>query len=141
MPRKYKSMAERLLANSVESTTCFWDGVPCRDWTGSVTPQYPGAPREQSYGKMGVRFKSGPRKGKSRTVGAHRVSAKVFKPWLKIGTKNIVRHLCNRPICIEPHHLTGSEQRVNIRQCVKEGRHKTPFRRSMGERHAAEFAT
>lgn len=146
MPKKYASMKERILKNSRINLTHIWDGIPCRDWTGSVFPHRCRGldvpqPREECYGRIGVRFKSGPRKGKSKSTGAHRESAKAFKPWLKIGTKNVVRHFCNRPICVEGHHLTGSEQRTNIKQCVKDGRHKTPFRRNNGERYAAKVAT
>lgn len=147
MPFKYKSMRERILENSRINVKEIHLGVPCRDWTGSVFPHryrgIPGAatPREECYGRIGVRFKRGPRKGKVKSTGAHREAAKAWKPWLRIGTKNIVRHMCNRPICVEWQHLTGSAQRVNIRQAVKEGRHKTPFRRSNGERYTAERAT
>lgn len=143
MPFKYESMKARIIANSRENHAHQWNGSACWDWTGSVFPVngWPKAPRESRYGRIGLRFKRGKRKGKGRATGAHRQSAKAFKPWLKVGTKNIVRHLCNRPICVNPAHLTGSEQRANIRQAVKEGRHKTPFRRNNGERYAAKRAT
>lgn len=143
MPKKYDSMQSRIIANSVESKTHSWNDSACWDWTGSVFPRsdWPDAPREARYGRIGLRFKRGPRKGKPRSQGAHRQSAKAFKPWLKVGTKNVVRHLCNRPICVNPAHLTGSEQRANVRQAVKEGRHKTPFRRTNGERYTAKRAT
>ncbi len=144
--RIYATMRDRIIANSFESPNHSWDNVPCWDWAGSVFPHRCRGldvpqPREECYGRIGIRFKRGPRKGQVKSTGAHRESAKAFKPWLKVGTKNIVRHCCNRPICVNPHHLTGSEQRVNIRQAVKEGRHKTPFRRSNGERYTAKRAT
>ena len=142
MARRYASMRERILKNSRINMRNFTMGTPCRDWTGATfPPPWPDAPREKCYGRIGVRFKRGPRKGKGRSTQAHRESAKAFKPWLKTGTKNIVRHLCNRPICVQPEHLTGSEQRMNVLQCVAEGRHKTPFRRTNGERYAAKNAT
>lgn len=130
--RKYLNMRERILKNSRLNLKHVTNGTPCRDWTGSRFPN--------GYGRIGTRFKKGPRKGKGKSTQAHRESAKAFKPWLKTGTKNIVRHLCNRPICVQPEHLTGSEQRTNIRQAVKDGRHRTPFRRN-GERYAAKVAT
>ena len=140
--RRYKDMRERILKNSRLNLKHVTNGTPCRDWTGSVfPPPFPGAKREDCYGRIGARFKRGPRKGKTRSTQAHRESAKAFKPHLKTGTKNVVRHLCNRPICVQPEHLTGSEQKANIRQAVKDGRHRTPFRRSEGERYTAKVAT
>lgn len=132
MPKRYANMQARILANSRVNPRHEWDGVPCRDWTGSTFPN--------GYGRIGVRFKSGPRKGKGKSTGAHRESHKAFKPFLMVGSKNVVRHCCNRPICVEPKHLMGGIQKQNVRQCVKEGRHKTPFRRK-GERYASKVAT
>lgn len=140
MPFRYKSMQERILKNSRVNMKHFTQGIPCRDWIGSIFKRGD-APREQCYGRIGVRFKSGPRKGQGKSTQAHRVSAKAFKPWLRVGSKNVVKHFCNRPICVEARHLTGAEQKSNVRQCVKEGRHKTPFKRTNGERYAAEKAT
>lgn len=147
MPFRYASMRERILANSRPNPAHQFDGVPCRDWTGSVFPHrlrgLAGAqcPRDECYGRITVRFKRGPRRGKVKATGAHRESQKAFKPHLRVGSKNVVQHLCNRPICVEPKHLLGGIQKKNVRQCVKEGRHKTPFRRKNGERYTAERAT
>lgn len=141
--RKYANMRERILKNSRINMKHFWNGVPCRDWTGSVFPRtdWPDAPRDQRYGRIGIRFKRGPRKGKVRSTGAHRQAKKAFNPKVTVGTKNVVKHLCNRPICVENAHLMGGTQKSNVRQCVKEGRHKTPFKRTNGERYAAKHAT
>jgi hypothetical protein len=144
MPKRlYATLADRILANSVENPTRTWDGVPCRDWTGSVFPRsdWPDAPREQHYGRISLRYRAGPRKGKVKSTGAHRQAVKAFKPHLRVGTKNVVRHMCHRPICVEPHHLMGGIQKQNVRDAVKAGHHKTPFRRSKGERYAAKRAT
>lgn len=146
MPRKYASMQERILANSRVNSAHVLDGVPCRDWTGSVFPHRCHGldvpqPREECYGRIAVRFKRGPRRGKVKSTQAHRESQKAFKKNLRVGSKNVVQHMCNRPICIEPKHLIGGIQKTNVRKCVKDGRHKTPFRRKNGERYTAEHAS
>lgn len=143
MPKKYASMKDRILANSkVNPATPLVEECHCRDWTGSIFKRtdWPEAPREQCYGRIGKRFKAGPRKGKTKAEGAHRESVRAFKPHLRVGSKNTVRHMCHRPICVEPRHLLGGKQKQNVRDCVKAGRHKTPFRRSNGERHTAKRA-
>lgn len=143
MPRLYANMRERILANSRVNHAHVWNGVPCRDWTGAVfaRPGWPDAPRDQRYGKIAIRFKRGPRKGKVKAEGAHRASKRAFNPKVRVGTKNIVRHICHRPICVENAHLMGGVQKSNVRDAVKAGRHKTPFRRKRGERYTAARAT
>lgn len=143
MPKKYESMQARILANSQESKTHSWNDIPCRDWTGSVFPRsdWPDAPREQCYGRIAVRYKRGPRKGQVKSTQAHRESKKAFNKKVRVGSKNTVRHCCHRPICIEERHLLGGIQKQNVRDCVKAGRHKTPFKRKNGERYAAKVAT
>lgn len=143
MAKKYANMRERILKNSRINMKHFYDGIPCRDWTGSVFPHPSGegGPREECYGRIGVRFKRGPRRGKGKSTGAHRESQKAFKPHMRVGSKQPVVHFCNRPICVEPRHIHGGTQKANVKQCVADGRHKTPFRRKNGERYAAECAT
>lgn len=143
MNRKYATMRERILKNSRINLKHIYDGIPCRDWTGSVFPHPSGegGPREECYGRIAVRYKRGPRRGKVKSTQAHRESQKAFKKHLVIGTKNVVQHRCNRKICVEPLHLLGGRQKENIRQCVADGRHKTPWRRYNGERFAAKEAS
>ena len=133
MNKKYASMRERILKNSRMNLKQSYNGIPCRDWTGSKFPN--------GYGRISVRFKRGPRKGQVKSTQAHRESKKALNSTVRVGSKNVVRHLCNRPICVEERHLLGGIQKHNVRQCVDEGRHKTPFRRKNGERHAAKNAT
>lgn len=142
MNRKYKNMQERILANSVESETHSFCGVPCRDWTGSVFPRtdWPDAPREQKYGRISVRFKRGPRRGHVKSTGAHRESLKAFKNRI-LSSKSHACHLCDRPICVEPAHLFGGTAKKNVKQAIQNGNHKTPFRRSNGERYTADRAS
>lgn len=143
MNRKYKSMQERILANSrVNEKTPMVNGVHCRDWTGSVFPvPWEGAPREKCYGRIAVRFKRGPRKGKVKSTQAHREARKAWETGRRIGSKNVVCHDCDRQICVENKHLWGGIQKQNIRDCVEKGRHKTPFRREKNERYTAKVAT
>lgn len=124
MPKKYDSMEDRLIANTVLSTENFYDGTPCWEWIGAYTTNRTGV----RYGKLSIRAKRGPRKGQPVTHYAHRVAIRVFKG--RVLTPRMVgKHLCNNTICINPEHLVGGTQRSNIRQAVREGRHKTPFRK------------
>lgn len=93
---------------------------PCWIWIGAVVTSRNGT----KYGKMSTtRFKRGPRKGKKRYELPHRVVLKVFKGRvLRSRAKGM--HLCNYSLCCAPDHLVGGTQRKNIRQAVKEGRHK-----------------
>jgi hypothetical protein len=142
MPFKYENMQARILANSVPNSAHVYKGISCRDWTGSVFPApWVGATRENCYGRIAVRFKRGPRRGKVKSTQAHRESRKAFAPGVRIGSKNVVMHLCDRPICVEPSHLFGGTPKKNVRDAVQKGRHKTPFRRSKKERYTAERAT
>jgi len=118
---KYASLAERILANSVVSpySEDWYNGTACWLWVGRTSAGYP---------MMSMRYKKGPRKGKHYTVGAHRMSIVAFKN-LRMTPRMVARHLCNNRLCVNPDHLAGGTQKQNIKQCVKEGRHKTPFRK------------
>lgn len=119
MPKKYESMEERLIANSVLSETCAHKGSRCWEWIGRVKANRSGT----LYGVVTLRWKAGPRKGKVRSVYAHRLAIVIFKG--RVMTRRMTgRHLCNNTICINPAHLVGGSQRANVRQCVREGRHR-----------------
>jgi len=115
VPRKYATMADRLIANSVVSPDQYFEGTPCWIWTGAYTPN--------GYAKITTRWKQGPRRGLVRTEKAYGVSIKAFKQ-LRVLKKYVIKHLCNNTCCINPAHLRGGTQRSNIRQCVADGRHK-----------------
>lgn len=123
MPRKYPSLADRLLANSRISDECSYAGTRCWEWTGKLQRNRNGT----GYPVLTLRYKSGPRKGKVYNMRAHRLAIIVFKH-KRMTPKMVARHLCNNPLCINPEHLVGGSQRTNVRQCVTDGRHKTPFR-------------
>lgn len=119
---KYADLGERLRANSILSTDTSYDGTPCWIWIGKVR-----GPEGNKYPAITLRYKSGPRKGKVYNAGAHRKSVEFFTG-RRVTPKMVVAHLCNVRLCINPGHLKGGTQKQNVRQCVREGRHKTPFR-------------
>lgn len=110
-PRRYENMQERIIANSVLHPSGCWV------WMRKTRRNNVG----MSYGALTVR--DGRR---VRNVPAHRASVIAFGRRL---TRNlVVRHLCNNTLCVNPAHLAGGLQSTNVRQCVAEGRHFTPFR-------------
>lgn len=121
MPFQYPSLAERIIANSYLSDESFYDGTPCWVWMGSRN--------SAGYGALTRRFKRGPRKGKVGRFLVHRVAV-VELGGRKLTTRSVVMHLCNNPLCCNPAHLKGGTQRQNMRQCVADGRHFTPFRKA-----------
>ena len=118
MPFKYPSMAERLIANTHVSDESFYNGEACWEWIGAVVVNAGG----RKYGKLSVRIKRGPNKGKLRTMYAHRL-ALVELGGKVLRSRKKALHLCNNTLCCNPSHLMGGTQRQNVRQCVKEGRH------------------
>jgi len=123
-PRPYASIQERIIANSVLSDEHFHNGTPCWEWTGRLSY---GNRSPAGYPVMNMRFKSGPRKGKVRCVRVHRVVVQVFNH-RRLTARMVVLHLCNNTNCVNPEHVLGGSQKKNVRQCVAEGRHYTPFR-------------
>lgn len=124
MSAKYATLGDRIIANSILSQDQTYKGTPCWNWIGAVRTNNRGV----KYGSMSFRYKSGPRKGKVGTAAAHRMSVKAFHKGKRITPKTVVMHLCNNSLCVNPAHLLGGTQARNVKQCVKDGRHKTPFR-------------
>lgn len=121
--RRYDSMAERLLRNSIRADLvdmheCNLDGDFCWLWLGRLS--------NNGYPTFCRRVKSGPRKGKPMTYYAHRESLRVFKG-VHMGRRYVAKHLCNVRSCINPEHLANGSQKSNVRQCVKDGRHRSPI--------------
>ena len=116
---RYASLADRIIANSVLSDTHAYNGTPCWEWARRCN--------NQGYPTMTRRLKRGPRKGQVCTVYVHREAIKAFTT-RRLTARMVVLHLCNNPSCVNPEHLRGGTQSQNVRQCVAEGRHRTPFR-------------
>ena len=123
MPFKYKTLLDRVKANSVQSSTQTHEGTPCWIWTGRATPNKGG----MLYGRISRRFTKGPRKGKVTMELAHRVVVRGIKG-RRLSRRSVVKHLCNNSLCVNPAHLLGGTQRSNVRQCVAEGRHGNAYR-------------
>lgn len=121
MPFKYESIQQRVIANSVIAPD-EWpvvDGERCWLWIGKTKTNRTG----MRYGVITVRFKSGPRKGKVRSVLVHRLVIQEFKG-RRMSPRQKGLHRCNNSICCNPAHLVGGTQKANVRQCVREGRHR-----------------
>lgn len=116
-----KPIAERIIALSVIDFESWFEGSPCWVWIGATNGR---------YGKIDIKWKSGPRKGKRRNALAHRIAIEEFTG-RRMTTRMVGKHLCNNTLCVNPAHLQGGTQRSNIRQCVAEGRHFTPFRKEV----------
>lgn len=121
---KYSDIGERIIANSVISNDSFYNASPCWIWTGKKDINRSGMP----YPVMTMRYKRGPRKGKVYNARVHRESVKFFNG-KRVTPRMVVLHLCNNTLCVNPAHLLGGSQKQNVRQCVKDGRHVTPFRK------------
>lgn len=108
-------MEARLLANCIEDPDGpLTNGSRCWLWTGAID--------KDGYGTLCVRWKSGPRKGRKRTIRAHKVSLKTFTK-RTVRRSYVVRHRCNVRCCINPGHLLGGTVTANNRDIVRDGRH------------------
>jgi len=122
---KYADIGERIIANSHLSTDSFYNGTPCWEWLGKRDLNRCGVP----YPVMTLRYQRGPRKGKVYNARVHRKSVEFFKG-RRLTPRMVVLHLCNNTLCVNPEHLLGGSQKKNVQQCVADGRHFTPFRKS-----------
>lgn len=117
MPRKYPTLAERIIANSIIDTENAYAGTYCWRWIGKVSKNN----RGQLYPVMTMRVE-----GKVRNARVHRVVLAEIKG-KRMTPKRVAMHLCNNSLCVNPEHLAAGFQRDNVRQCVRDGRHVTPF--------------
>jgi len=105
----------------------FWSKVDvlpssekCWEWTGSRNPE--------GYGKFRIH-----QLGRS-THGAHRVSYLLCNGAFP-DDGLVVRHKCDNPGCVNPHHLESGTYRDNSMDAVERGRF--PVRDQRGERNNA----
>jgi hypothetical protein len=95
---KYKSLAERLLANAKPAPDPLPDGTYCLLMQGSIRSGVKGG-----YVPMSVHERGQPR----RTVYAHRLSFTLFVGPIPDG--HDVDHRCKVRCCINPGHLQAKE--------------------------------
>ena len=119
---KYETPIDRIIANSTLSNESAYGEAPCWLWLGKVRENRSG----MRYGVLNTRFKAGPRKGKVRTEWAHRFVVRAVKGRI-LTPRMVVRHLCNNTLCVNPAHLVGGTQKSNMRQMVREGRHRNAY--------------
>jgi hypothetical protein len=101
VPRKYASLAARLLANSVLDPL-----TGCRIWTGKRAKRRGGG----EDGRLNIRLKG----GRHVTRRAHRISYEVFVGPIPPGHE--VDHTCVNSLCIEPTHLEAVTGDENIKR-------------------------
>jgi hypothetical protein len=132
VPFKYKSLIDRVIANSVLSETSFYNGTPCWVWIGATKINRGG----MHYATITRRFTKGPRKGKVSKELAHRVVIKGIKG-RRLSKRSVGMHLCNNSLCVNPDHLGGGKQKTNVKQCVKDGRHGNQYRAPVADMREA----
>lgn len=120
----YANLEERIICNSVISADSFYGDTFCWVWVGKKIKNNRGV----FYPVMTLRYKKGPRKGKVYNARVHRKVIEVFKG-RRMTPNSVAMHLCNNSLCVNPDHLLGAPQKKNVRQCVADGRHFTPFRK------------
>lgn len=102
MSRRYRSLYERLVANTVLEVPD--NPQSCWLWTGHLTPR--------GYGKLAVRVPGGGRATNPKQRAAHRVMLEEVLdaefPFDEAG------HLCHNPRCINPDHLEVQTRIFNL---------------------------
>lgn len=110
--KRYASLRDRIVANSVVSGFHHYGGSWCWEWTGKRRYNKAG----MQYGRINVRVG-----GKHKTVAAHRASVFAFSGiWSPRHME--VKHLCNNSVCVNPKHLENGTHSENMKQCYADGR-------------------
>src|SRR6187549_5609 len=108
MPRHPIPVEVRLLAKCVPSAVNSYNGVPCLEWTGSITSK-------EGYGKI--------RDEGNRIAPTHRIA---YRLWVEEPRPDQdVDHLCENPPCCEPTHLEAVSHAENVRRASKGNAKKT----------------
>ena len=108
---KKASKEERLaLARAVDPAT--FDRLMARTIVGTGRDCWPSrrSVNSQGYSRIKIRGKS---------IGSHRAMFQLFFPGVDAP---VVRHMCNRPNCINPAHLRPGTQLDNVMDRVMSGR-------------------
>jgi len=115
MARRYASLEDRIIANSVLLDEFYWNGSYCWIWIGKTVNS---AHSSKKYGVINLRIK-----GKHVSVRVARLVLQVFKG-RRMTRKDVAKHLCpHTSLCCNPEHLQGGSQRSNVLQAMKEGTH------------------
>lgn len=95
-------------AHQYKDTARFWSRVHidepgnCWEWQGSL--------RSDGYGQVYI-------------AGQHRSTHRFSFYLANLYWPPVVRHACDNPRCVNPHHLEGGTQSDNMRDVVARGRH------------------
>lgn len=95
----------------------------CWDWGGNL--------EAKGYGRFGMN-------GGKRMVLAHRAAYRKFIGPIP-GGANIL-HSCDRPICVQPKHLSVGTKLQNIRECIERGRFPVGERQGQAKLTEADVA-
>lgn len=118
MAKRYATLEDRIIANSVMSRDSFYNGTPCWEWVGKTIISRISKNR---YPVLTVRVEGkGPRNRR-----AHRLSLTEFRGLRPPTRGHIAAHLCNNSFCVNPMHLAWATEKQNMRQCVRDGRHNS----------------
>jgi hypothetical protein len=112
MPFKYSTPIDRIIANSVLDVI-----TGCWIWIAKVRKNNNG----NAYPAMSVRWKAGRRKGKVRTIGAHRYVVAIVEG-IPLCEVKVSMHRCNNTLCVNPDHLRNGTYLQNNLQSIQEGR-------------------
>lgn len=112
--RRYASLEDRLLRNSVISETSFYNGTPCWIWTGPKRANRCGL----YYGHFNVWDK------RRKTVKHELVHRAIIRDihGYRVTRRTVGMHRCNNTLCCNPEHVAGGSQKMNMRQMVEDGR-------------------
>lgn len=130
MNRRYKTLSERLLANSKE-VRCH-DRDPARPWTEKPCRIWCGCLNSDGYGSITIRsrhrYKVGKREGERipKRFHAHRV-AKADALGVQLWRLNKCMHLCDNRPCIEESHIRSTTQLRNDLDRTEKGRTRNGY--------------
>jgi hypothetical protein len=109
-------------------TKAFWSKVDVKDGTTECWP-WLGAKNLQGYGHVKVG---------SKVRGAHRVAWELCN--FEIPQGYVVMHLCDNPMCCNPHHLVLGTHKANYADMALKNRGNYHKNRPAGERiHKAKL--
>lgn len=103
--RKYASLEDRIIGNSVLSEEGAYGGSRCWDWIGTFGT---GGGAGGAYPQMSLRLN-----GKHTVQRVHRLALKAFRG-VELGPDEHADHLCFRRCCVNPMHLERVTPQLNM---------------------------